>query len=124
MLRLNSRVRQLLTELLLEIDARTGFTREFTHVSEAGARAQDQHVSLCALLMAEACNIGLGPLIKHNLPALTRHRLSWVKQNYSVQKRWSAPMHGWLIFSPRWSLPVAGVVAGWLQPSACALSRR
>lgn len=87
MLRLNSRVRQLLppvdlTELLLEIDARTGFTREFTHVSEVGVRAQDLHVSLCAVLMAEACNIGLGPLIKHNIPALTRHRLSWVKQNY------------------------------------------
>ncbi|HDL7024491.1 TPA: Tn3 family transposase, partial [Yersinia enterocolitica] len=87
LLRLNSRVRQLLppvdlTELLLEIDARTGFTREFTHVSESGARAQDLHVSLCAVLMAEACNIGLEPLIKHNIPALTRHRLSWVKQNY------------------------------------------
>ncbi len=27
-------------------------------------------------------NIGLEPLIKHNIPALTRHRLSWVKQNY------------------------------------------
>jgi hypothetical protein len=85
--RLNSRVRLLLppvdlTELLLEIDARTGFTREFTHVSESGARAQDLHISLCAVLMAEACNIGLEPLIKHNIPALTRHRLSWVKQNY------------------------------------------
>lgn len=85
--RLNSRVRQLLppvdlTELLLEIDARTGFTREFMHVSESGARAQDLHISLCAVLMAEACNIGLEPLIKHNIPALTRHRLSWVKQNY------------------------------------------
>lgn len=50
--RLNSRVRQLLppvdlTELLLEIDARTGFTREFTHVSESGARAQDLHIT-CA----------------------------------------------------------------------------
>ncbi|MGX2008587.1 Tn3 family transposase, partial [Enterobacter asburiae] len=61
---------------------RTGFTREFTHVSESGARAQDLHISLCAVLMAEACNIGLEPLIKHNIPALTRHRLSWVKQNY------------------------------------------
>ncbi|BCU92717.1 transposase [Yersinia pseudotuberculosis] len=87
LLRLNNRVRQLLppvdlTELLLEIDARTGFTREFTHVSESGARAQDLHISLCAVLMAEACNIGLEPLIKHNIPALTRHRLSWMKQNY------------------------------------------
>ncbi|HBX8767908.1 Tn3 family transposase, partial [Klebsiella michiganensis] len=65
-----------------EIDARTGFTREFSHVSESGARAQDLQVSLCATLLAEACNIGHEPLIKHNIPALTRHRLSWVKQNY------------------------------------------
>lgn len=70
-----------LTELLLEIDARTGFTGEFTHVSESEARAKDLHVSLCAVLLAEACNIGHEPLIKHNIPALTRHRLSWVKHN-------------------------------------------
>ncbi|HGC5241238.1 TPA: Tn3 family transposase, partial [Escherichia coli] len=87
LIRLSSRVRQLLppvdlTELLLEIDARTGFTREFSHVSESGARAQDLHISLCAVMLAEACNIGHEPLIKHNIPALTRHRLSWVKQNY------------------------------------------
>lgn len=83
LLRLNNRIKQLLppvdlTELLLEIDARIGFTHEFAHVSESGARAQDLHISLCAVLMAEACNIGLEPLIKHNIPALTRHRLSWV----------------------------------------------
>ncbi len=71
-----------LTELLLEIDARTGLTREFSHVSESGARAQDLHIILCAVMLAEACNIGHEPLINHNIPALTRHRLSWVKQNY------------------------------------------
>lgn len=43
---------------------------------------QDLQISLCATLLAEACNIGHEPLIKHNIPALTRHRLSWVKQNY------------------------------------------
>ena len=71
-----------LTELLLEIHARTGFADEFTHVSESTARADGLAVSLCAVLMAEACNIGLEPLAKPHLPALTRHRLSWVKQNY------------------------------------------
>lgn len=71
-----------LTELLLEIDAHTGFTDAFTHVSEANARAEDLNVSICAVLLAEACNIGIEPLIKHQVPALTRHRLSWAKQNY------------------------------------------
>jgi Tn3 transposase DDE domain len=66
----------------LEIHAHTGFADEFTHVSEANARANDLSVSICAVLMAEACNIGLEPLIKHPIPALTRHRLNWVKQNY------------------------------------------
>ncbi len=71
-----------LTELLLEINAHTGFADEFTHVSESNARADDLPISICAVLLAEACNIGLEPLIKHQVPALTRHRLNWVKQNY------------------------------------------
>ncbi|ODS22346.1 transposase, partial [Candidatus Endobugula sertula] len=71
-----------LTELLLEIQAHTGFIDEFTHVSEFNARADDLNISLCAVLLGEACNIGLEPLIKHQVPALTRHRLGWVKQNY------------------------------------------
>ena len=71
-----------LTELLLEIHAHTGFLDEFTHVSESNARADDLTTSVCAVLIAEACNIGFEPLIKSHVPALTRHRLSWVKQNY------------------------------------------
>jgi len=71
-----------LTELLLEIHAHTGFADTFTHVSESNARADNLAISICAVLIAEACNIGIEPLIKHNIPALTRHRLNWVKQNY------------------------------------------
>ncbi|MEE4377645.1 MAG: Tn3 family transposase [Candidatus Competibacteraceae bacterium] len=71
-----------LTELLLEIHAHTGFADEFTHISESNARAEDLTISVCAVLLAEACNIGLEPLIKEQIPALTRHRLNWVKQNY------------------------------------------
>lgn len=71
-----------LTELLLEIHAHTGFADEFTHVSESNARADGLTISICAVLLAEACNIGLEPLVKHNVPALTRYRLNWVKQNY------------------------------------------
>jgi TnpA family transposase len=71
-----------LPELILEIAARTGFTETFTHLSERTARASDLHVSLCAVLMAEACNTGLEPLIRGDVPALKRDRLSWVDQNY------------------------------------------
>ncbi len=71
-----------LTELLLEINAHTGFVDEFIHVSEANSRAEELTTSICAVLLSEACNIGLEPLIKHQVPALTRHRLNWIKQNY------------------------------------------
>jgi TnpA family transposase len=71
-----------LPELLLEIHARTGFASEFTHASEADARAGDLATSVCAILLAEACNTGLEPLIKPELPSLRRSRLSWVRQNY------------------------------------------
>lgn len=71
-----------LTELLLEIHAHTGFLSEFNHVSEANSRADDLITSICAVLIAEACNIGLEPLIKNHIPALTQMRLNWVKQNY------------------------------------------
>jgi len=85
--RLNKQVSELLpkidlTELLLEIHTHTEFASEFTHVSKSNARANDLSISICAVLLSEACNIGLEPLIKHHIPALTRHRLNWVKQNY------------------------------------------
>ena len=71
-----------LPELILEIAARTGFTDAFTHISERTARATDLHISICAVLMAEACNTGIEPLIRGDVPALKRDRLSWVDQNY------------------------------------------
>ena len=71
-----------LTEVLLEVLAWTNFAAEFRHVSEGDARVGDLDLSLCAVLLAEACNIGLEPLVRPDVPALTRGRLSWVQQNY------------------------------------------
>jgi len=71
-----------LPELLLEVHTWTGFAEEFTHVSEGDTRVEDLAVSLCAVLLAEACNIGLEPLVQRDVPALTRGRLLWVQQNY------------------------------------------
>jgi TnpA family transposase len=79
-----------LPELILEIAARTGFAEAFTHLSERTARATDLHVSLCAVLMAEACNTGLEPLVRGDVPALKRDRLSWVDQNYLRDETLSA----------------------------------
>ena len=71
-----------LPETLLEIHALTGFADEFTHLSESTARVDDLTLSICAVLIAEACNIGLEPLVQPQIPALTRGRLAWVQQNY------------------------------------------
>jgi hypothetical protein len=71
-----------LPEVLLEIAARTDFTVKFTHVSEGESRMQDLPTSLCANLIVEACNIGLEPLTRNDIPALRRARLSWVNQNF------------------------------------------
>jgi TnpA family transposase len=87
LIRLKEAVRQLLPrvelpETILEIHEHTGFLDEFTHVSEGDSRVSDLHISLSAVLLSEACNLGLEPLIRHDVPALTRRRLSWVQQNY------------------------------------------
>lgn len=69
-------------EVLLEVAARTSFARRFTHISDRASRVDDFAISLCAVLLAEACNIGLEPLVRSEAPALRRCRLSWVKQNF------------------------------------------
>ena len=71
-----------LPEVVLEIERQTGFSSAFSHLSEGNARADELPLSVCAVLIAEACNIGLPPLIHPDIPALTRERLSWVQQNY------------------------------------------
>jgi hypothetical protein len=71
-----------LPDALLEIHALTGFADEFSHVSEADARVEDLALSICAVLIAEACNIGLVPVARSDVAALTYARLAWVQQNY------------------------------------------
>jgi hypothetical protein len=71
-----------LPDLLLEIAERTHFAKAFTHVSEGTAQVKGLTLSLCAVLLAEACNIGIEPLVRPDIPALHRTRLDWINQNY------------------------------------------
>ena len=71
-----------LPEILIEISARLQFGSAFTHISERTARAADLDLSICAVLLAEASNNGFEPLVREDIPALCRDRLSWVNQNY------------------------------------------
>ena len=68
--------------LLIEIARLTRFTEQFTHVSQSNSRINDLDVSICAVLIANACNIGLEPLVQRGIPALEYDRLTWVEQNY------------------------------------------
>ncbi len=80
---IDARLPQLdLPELILEMHARTGFGTAFTHASEGNARAEDIATTICAVLVAEATNTGFEPLVRPEVPALRRSRLSWVKQNF------------------------------------------
>src|SRR5664280_1857252 len=71
-----------LPELLLEVHAWTGVMNAYTHLADVSTRTKDLAVSVSALLVAEACNIGLTPVIKLGEAALSRARLAHVDQCY------------------------------------------
>lgn len=69
-------------DLFLEVMRRTGFAKAFTHLSERHARVEHFETSLCAVLVAESCNIGIEAVSRQDVPALRRERLAWVSQNF------------------------------------------
>lgn len=71
-----------LSELLMEVHAFTGFAGEFDNASEGTTQMQDFATSLCAVLVAGACNLDLKAVSQPLNPALTLSRLNWVKQQY------------------------------------------
>ena len=71
-----------LPELLLEIATRTRFTTAFTHEREPSARLSDLEVSIIAVLIAQACNVGYKPLVDEAVPALRLERLKYVAHYY------------------------------------------
>ena len=71
-----------ITEILLEVTQRENYTDCFHHLSGSEPRMKDFNITINAILLSEACNIGLTPVIKNNVPALTRDRLVWAKHNY------------------------------------------
>ena len=68
--------------VILEVMHKTGFDRAFTHLSDRAARVDDFGISLCAALLAQACNTGYEPMIRPDIPALRRSRIAWVDLNF------------------------------------------
>jgi TnpA family transposase len=71
-----------LPDVLLEIFARIGVVDCFTHISGATTRMDELEVSLCAVLLSEAANFGLRPVIDPAVRSLTRGRLRHVDAAY------------------------------------------
>ena len=66
----------------MEVHQWTGFLDAFAPIGGGKGRIADIGISVCAALIADACNIGLEPLLDRHHPALSRDRLAWVDQNY------------------------------------------
>ena len=71
-----------LPDLVLEIAAKTGFLDAFTNDHEPNAQLHDLQISLCAVLVAQACNVGYRPLVDESNLALRESRLRYVAQRY------------------------------------------
>ncbi|GAA2593295.1 hypothetical protein GCM10010411_28010 [Actinomadura fulvescens] len=71
-----------LPDLLFEVHAWTGFLDAFVHLGDGTTRMKDLVTSAVALLVSEACNIGLTSVVNPNYEALTRSRLVHVDQYY------------------------------------------
>ena len=65
-----------ITELLLEVDEWTGFTRHFTHL-KSGELAKDKNLLLTTIL-ADAINFGLTKMAE-SCPGTTYAKLSWLQ---------------------------------------------
>ncbi|WP_232461084.1 Tn3 family transposase [Burkholderia ubonensis] len=65
-----------ITELLMEVDAWTGFTRHFTHL-KSGETAKDKTLLLTTIL-ADAINLGLTKMAEA-CPGTTYAKLSWLQ---------------------------------------------
>lgn len=78
-----------ITDLLLEVDAWTGFTRHFTHL-KSNEPAADQKLLLTAIL-ADAINLGLAKMAEA-CPGTSHPRLSWLQAWHIRDETYSAAL--------------------------------
>ncbi len=85
-----------LSELLLEVNAATGFCDAMVLASQGNPRLEYHAQGVCAVLVAQACNIGLKAVSQPGNPALNLGRLAWVQQNY-VRSDTILNANAWLV---------------------------
>ncbi len=71
-----------IADVPLAVNAWTGFLDEYTHISGSPSRAAGLNETLSALLVSDACNVGLAPVVDEDYAPLTRDRLNWAAHNY------------------------------------------
>jgi TnpA family transposase len=76
-----------ITELLMEVDDWTGFTRHFTHL-KSGEQAQDR-TQLLSTILADAINLGLTKMAE-SCPGATYSKLSWLQAWHIRDETYSA----------------------------------
>ncbi len=70
-----------ITDLLLEVDATTRFTRAFTHLQTGEVIAEEDRLTLLTALLAEALNLGFTKMAEA-VPGISESRLYWVRDWY------------------------------------------
>lgn len=71
-----------LPDLLLEVNQQLDLTSCFHHINESNTRMDHLDISVLAVLLAEACNIGFSPVSKEGIESLKYDRLMYVNHQY------------------------------------------
>ncbi|QYA10524.1 Tn3 family transposase (plasmid) [Agrobacterium larrymoorei] len=91
-----------ITDLLLEVDARTGFSNAFTHLRSG--RVADNRLALLTAVLADGINLGLTRMADVS-PGITMRQLAWV-HDWHIREDGYTAAHAILVNAQR-QLPLA-----------------
>ncbi|MGY6710101.1 MAG: Tn3 family transposase [Rhizobiaceae bacterium] len=93
-----------ITDLLLEVNARTGFSNAFTHLRTG--RATDSKVALLTAILADGINLGLTRMADVS-PGITMRQLAWA-HDWHIREEGYTAAHAILVNAQR-QLPLANL---------------
>ncbi|ESW76185.1 hypothetical protein X772_32305 [Mesorhizobium sp. LSJC280B00] len=93
-----------ITDMILEVDARTGFSNAFTHLRTG--RSADNKLALLTAILADGINLGLTRMADVS-PGLTMRQLAWA-HDWHIREEGYTAAHAILINAQR-SLPLMAI---------------
>lgn len=66
----------------MEVNQQLNLTESFNHLSDTETKMKELDISLLAVLLSEACNIGFSPVSKEGINSLKYDRLVYVNHHY------------------------------------------